>query len=199
MSAEPAFDYNDDQGLIGIAIAPGAPMDTVGTIDTAGPMHSIGMDPPPDPNGPIADKQQALALCTSLSATACALMEVIDRETEILKGGRPREIATLQSDKIELSALYLAEMTRLKQHASTVAAFAQEEIQALKPVLQELAAKLVENQDALAAILTVSERLIRTAAMNAVAETLPSTYGNGAKITPPPDGRATKFAINKSL
>ena len=186
MSAELAFDYMDaEDGLIGTSLAPAG---------------EAGNTPPPDPTGPVTDKAQAVALCASLSATAQALMEVIDRETDILKGGRPREIEALQSDKIELSALYLAEMTRLKRHASTVAALAQDEIQALKPELLELAARLVENQDALAAILTVSERLIRTAAMNAVATTAaPSTYGNSARITPPPDGKATKFAVNRSL
>jgi len=191
MSAEPAIDYTDAERLTG------AVPNRFGDL---GKQDHAGQDRMASPNGPVDDKASAVALCSRLSTTAAALMDVLARETEILKSGRPREIATLHSDKIELSALYLAEMTRLKRHASSVATFAQAEIKALKHQLQELAAMLVENQDALAAILTVSERLIRTAAMNAVAATAaPSTYGASANITPPPDGKATSFAVNKSL
>ena len=142
----------------------------------------------------------ARALCRSLKATAEALMEVIDAETELLRSGRPHSVEALQSDKIELSARYLADVTRLKRQADVVRASAAEDVEALRPVMQELGAKLLDNRDALALVLSASERLIRTAAMSAIsAREAPSTYGKDGALSGPPAKAPAPVSVNRSL
>ena len=157
--------------------------------------------PAPGTEPVVADDEAAArALCRSLMATAEALMDVIDAETALLEEGRPHAIEALQSDKIELSARYLGEMTRLKRHAELVRRRAADEVEALRPVMQTLGAKLLANRDALDHVLAVSERLIRTAAMSAIANRdTPTTYGPGGIVAGPPADRAAPVAVNRAL
>lgn len=149
---------------------------------------------------PADEAAVARALCRSLMATAEALMEVIDTETAMLAEGRAHAIETLQSDKIELSARYLTDMTRLKRDAELIRRRAAEDVEALKPVMQALGAKLLANRDALDHVLSVSERLIRSAAMTAIAAREgPGTYGPAGVVNAPPADRTAPVAINRSL
>ena len=146
------------------------------------------------------DRKAAEALCRSLGATARALMEVIDNETAVLREGRPQAIEALQADKIELSARYLSEMTRLKRYADTIGKLGDEDVDTLKALTQELGAKLLENRDALADVLSVSERLIRTATMSAIAARAgPSTYGCDGLVTAPPARATAAISVNRAL
>ena len=110
----------------------------------------------------IATPADARALIGDVRSAAAVLCDLIDTETQLISAGRAHEIESLQGDKAELSAAYLWEMTRLKRNAEAVRAFAADELDELRPLLQELGAKLLRNQNALAAILSVSERLIRS-------------------------------------
>ncbi|VAW11402.1 hypothetical protein MNBD_ALPHA09-706 [hydrothermal vent metagenome] len=142
----------------------------------------------------------ARALCRSLGATARALMEVIDNETAVLREGRPQAIEALQADKIELSARYLGEMARLKRYAETIAELGGNDVETLKALTQELGAKLLENRDALADVLSVSERLIRTATMSAIAaRSGPSTYGCDGLVSQPPAQATAAISVNRAL
>lgn len=165
-------------------------------MSAASPLTAAAVAEPAEPDAEAA----ARALCRSLKATAEALMEVIDAETALLKEGRPHAIEALQSDKIELSARYLGDMTRLKRQADLIRQVAGAEVEALKPVTQELGAKLLVNRDALALVLSVSERLIRTAAMTAIASRdAPATYGRDGTIGPTPTGVPAPVSVNRSL
>jgi len=156
---------------------------------------------PEDISAPQADDcEAARALCRSLCATARALMEVIDNETAVLREGRPQAIEALQADKIELSARYLGEMTRLKRHADQIRDLGSADVATLKTLTQELGAKLLENRDALADVLSVSERLIRTATMSAIAaRSGPSTYGCDGLVTQPPAQANAAISVNQAL
>ncbi len=161
---------------------------------------------PENPNpGEVAmprsdDREAALALCRSLTTTATALMEVIDNETAVIREGRPQAIEALQADKIELSARYLGEMTRLKRHADDIRDLGSTDVETLKALTQELGAKLLENRDALADILSVSERLIRTATMSAIsARSGPATYGCDGLVTKPPANANAAISVNQAL
>jgi len=149
---------------------------------------------------PMTDAKAAKALCRSLGATAQALMDVIDSETSVLRDGRPQAIEDLQADKIELSARYLSEMSRLKRHAEAIRQLASDDIENLKGLTQELGAKLLDNRDALADVLSVSERLIRTATMTAIAaQNAPSTYGRDGNVSKPPTQATGAISVNTAL
>ena len=138
----------------------------------------------PQPPSDISSADQARALCASVRSAACVLSDLIDSETELIAAGRAHEIEKHQGDKAELSASYLEQMTRLKRNAEAVRDLAPDEIASLRPLLQELGAKLLRNQDALAAILAISERLIRAAALKAAtADSGPQIYGNDGEVS----------------
>ena len=168
-------------------------------VTRQGTSHMAPNEMAPNETRPPMDKAAAQALCRSVGATAHALMEVINDETTVIREGRPQAIEALQSDKIELSARYLREMTRLKRHADDVRTLAAEEVEILKPLTHELSAKLLENKDALADVLSVSERLIRKATMAAVAaQSGPSTYGSNGMVTQPPPQASAAISINQA-
>ena len=135
---------------------------------------------------PVETAEEARALCAAVERSAALLAELIDQETDFIARGRAHEIEGLQGDKAELAAAHLAHMTRLRNQAEAVRALASDEIAALRPKLQELGAKLLRNQDALKAILAVCERLIRSAALRAIAaDSGPASYGGDARIDGP--------------
>jgi hypothetical protein len=138
---------------------------------------------PPD----IADPDAARAFCADLAGKAARLLALIERESGMIAASALGGLEPLHAEKAELSALYLADMARLKRNAEVVRALAPEAADDLRPVLQELGARLVANQNALAAVLSVTERLIRSAALKALAmEGGPGAYGADAKIAEPP-------------
>lgn len=149
-------------------------------------MDSEARSAPPTAAATVTTADEARALCAAVERSAALLTEVIDQETGLITAGQPHEVERLQAEKAELSSAYLMDMTRLKSCAEAVRTLAGEEVAALRPKLQELGAKLLRNQDALAAILAVSERLIRAAALNAVAaDSGPKAYGRDAQVGQP--------------
>ena len=140
---------------------------------------TAALEPPP---AEIASAEEAHALCLTVRSAAGVLSDLIDRETELIASGRAHEIEQHQGEKAEMSAAYLTQMTKLKRNAEAVRTLAPEQVAELRPLLQELGAKLLRNQNALAAILAVSERLIRSAALKAIAaDSGPQTYGSSGQ------------------
>ena len=135
------------------------------------------------PTDAIVTIDDARALLDDLERTAALLSDVIEQESELLAAGQASQIETLQGDKAELSAAYLSAMAQLKRNAAQVKSLVPDELTRIKPMLQEFGAKLIRNQNALAAVLQVSERLIRTAAMKAIAtDSGPTTYSADAQV-----------------
>jgi len=131
-----------------------------------------------------------------------SLIDIMTREIELLKNMQPQEIRELQDEKAELARAYETCMQHVKSDPSLLST-------ATRPVkaqLKELTAKfqtvLVENERALRAVKSVSERLL-TVIVNAVSEKQNGTAytANGALGTAAMVGgkNATAIAVNERL
>jgi hypothetical protein len=146
------------------------------------PERAEGTSLPPD----IDDAETARAFCAGLAASAARLSGLIERESALIETGALSEIDGLRAEKAELAAAYLADMARLKRNAGVIKELAPDAAADLQPTLTGLGARLLANQNAMAAVLSVTERLIRTAALKAVAtEQGPNAYGADAKLSGP--------------
>lgn len=137
---------------------------------------------PPD----IDDAEAARAFCAGLTASAERLAGLIERESDLIATGALGEVEGLRAEKAEMAASYLADMARLKRNAGVIKTLVPETAAGLQPMLTGLGERLLVNQNALAAVLAVTERLIRTAALKAVAaDGGPDGYGADAKLAGP--------------
>lgn len=122
-----------------------------------------------------------------------SLIEIMLREIELLKNMQPQEIRELQQEKSDLARAYEACMNRIKAEPQLLTSADK----ALKRRLKELTARfqsvLADNERALSAVKSVSERLL-TVIVNAVAE-----KHNGAAYSATGALGAAAMAGNRAL
>lgn len=129
----------------------------------------------------IETAEDAERLCTSLLGTAAELIAVLDRETDLLRAGRPQEIVALHAHKSALSAALARDMGALRSHADFIRMAAPSRLEELRRQHNDLQRSLQANHDALAAMKSVSESLLRVIAAKAGERRAgPETYGADA-------------------
>jgi hypothetical protein len=98
-----------------------------------------------------------------------SLIDIMSREIDLLKNMQPQEIRELQGEKADLARAYETCMNRIKSDPSILASAPKQLKQQLKELTARFQMVLVENERALRAVKSVSERLL-TVIVNAVAE-----------------------------
>lgn len=114
------------------------------------------------------DKATKSPIETLIFLTA-SLIEIMTREIELLRNMQPQEIRDLQAEKADLARAYETCMTLVRSQPQLLSSASKP----LKTQLKDLTAKfqsvLAENERALRAVKSVSERLL-TVIVNAVSE-----------------------------
>lgn len=143
-----------------------------------------------------AEGTQLLAVVTALIDQ---LSEVVERETALVRDGRLRDAAAMESAKTELSSRYLAASRRVRASAS----FLKAHVPALLQELQELHGRLREllqaNQMVLATAHAVAEGLIRGAAGELGRKRAPQTYGAAGRAMEPPLRSAQPVILSRTF
>lgn len=162
------------------------------------------MNKQPDANAasatPIAGPEDARDLCERLQVTASRMSDLLSRETEILKGTHPGEIAALQPEKTALSQAYIRDFAALKANARFVGAAAPKQADQLRRTLKLMQGEVRRNFTALEATRAVSEGL-----MNAIFEIAkkkrsgPKRYTSGASMASDKPASPTALAVDRSL
>lgn len=161
-------------------------------------------------NAQIAAQEEALprietaeaadALCVRLSETMAELIEVLIRETDLVKRGKLEEITALQVRKTALSTMLTHDMRQLAQDKDFVKAAAPNRIAEIQAQQGDLQQSLVANQDALHATKAISERILHTIAAKAGAQKAgPEVYGNTAGMAPSAPARPAAISVDRSL
>lgn len=153
---------------------------------------------PETPRTATAD--EAKALCTRLLETSAELVDLLDRETAMLKQGKPNQISTVHVRKSALNALLTHDMLAFRRDAEFISMAAPEEIAAIKDRHGQLQKSINSNQDALIAMKAVSESLLHTISAK-VSSTAsgPETYGKGANVTVGAPARPAAISVNTVL
>ena len=148
----------------------------------------------------IETPEAAQALCARLLETTAELVGLLDKETAMLKQGKPREIGSLYVRKSALNAMLTRDMSVFRNDADFITMAAPEEISAIKDQHTQLQESINANQDALVAMKAVSESLLHTIAAKASARTSgPETYGQDADVSTGTPARPAAISVNTVL
>lgn len=147
----------------------------------------------------MSDKTQA----PDLLQVTTRLIDVLERETEMLRAMKPSEIQALQEDKAALSAAYEAHIKALKAEPQALSAMPAPRRAELNGTIKRFQAALRENARSLQAAKQASQ-----SALNAIAEEVHrytqkhagySAAGAAAPPNPSNQASAMSFAFDQRL
>ncbi len=118
---------------------------------------------------------EATTRLDDLIAITNRLIDLMGKEIEMLRSMRPQDIGALQKDKVTLALAYERHMRELRDDPSLLAAAKPGLKSELKRITGRFQEVLNENESAIKAVKSVSEKLL-SAIANAVAE----QHGNAA-------------------
>ncbi|MTI45259.1 flagellar protein FlgN [Roseibium hamelinense] len=127
-----------------------------------------------------------------------ALLSVIERETELVRGGQLKEAGLLQPDKARLIHEYTRGMMCAKEHAVTLGNLAPNRTQALRRQHGEFQPVLRINLAVLATAREVAGSVVESVAKAVGTSRKPTTYG-AAGNAPSREFAAQGIAVNRSL
>lgn len=148
----------------------------------------------------IETAEAAQELCTRLLETSAELVDLLDRETAMLKQGKAHDIGTLQVRKAALNAMLTRDMSLFRRDADYITMAAPQEINLLKEQHAQLQKSINSNQDALIAMKAVSESLLHTIATKVSARVSgPETYGKDADLSKSKPAKSAPISVNTVL
>lgn len=144
------------------------------------------------------DDLPARDLIAFTEGTLRAFVEVMSRETTLLRAGRYREAGELTADKTRLAQDYVGYSRAVQRQLERLRAQAPAELDALKLGHELLATQMAENLKVVATLRRVTEDLLSDVAERVASAGGPKTYGaSGELATPRPTGHG--IALNRSL
>lgn len=148
----------------------------------------------------ITSPEEARALCGGLTDSVMQLVQLLDRETALLRRPKPDGIKALQAQKSALAAAIARDMKVLQSNARSVKLAAADELEAMKAQNLVLQRSLKSNSEALMALQAVSESILKTIA-NKVMERRagPEVYGQSATVSRQRTAPAAAISVDRAL
>jgi hypothetical protein len=144
------------------------------------------------------DDLPARDLIAFTEGTLRALVEVMNRETTLLRAGRHREAGAITADKTRLAQEYVSYSRAVQRQLERLKFEAPNDIVLLKHGHEQLATQVAENLKVIATARTVTEELLNDVAQQVSRATHPKTYGAGGELN-----KATAstggIAINRAM
>lgn len=125
----------------------------------------------------------------SLIFVTASLIDIMTREIELLKNMQPQQIRDLQQEKTDLARAYETYMNRIKAEPQILLSADSSIKRQLKELTAKFQAVLAENERALRAVKSVSERLLNVIVntlaekQNGAAYSATGALGNGTIST----------------
>lgn len=145
------------------------------------------------------DELDAETLCGRTETALAALVEVMNRETTLLRAGHVREAGELTPDKTRLAQDYVILARAVQRLAPRLKGEAPARVDALRRGHEALATQMAENLRVLATARSVAETLLSDVARQASTTEKAKTYGaGGQQPQKAPDG-IKGLSINRAL
>lgn len=141
---------------------------------------------------------EAPALCQRAGAALAELVDVMNRETVLLRAGHMDEAGALGADKTRLAEDYVSLARAVQRAAPRLKAEAPEGFAALRRGHEALATQMAENLKVLASARALSESILSDVARRAGQGAGPRTYGASGKLPEAGQG-ANGLSINRAL
>ena len=143
------------------------------------------------------DDLPARDLIAFTEGTLMALVDIMNRETTLLRAGRHRDAAPLVAEKTRLAQDYVGYARAVQRQLDRLKAEAPDDIGMLRAGHDQLATQLAENLKVIAVARSVTEDLLIDVAQAVARPGRPKTYGAGGTLNQPPRGSGG-LAINRA-
>jgi hypothetical protein len=142
---------------------------------------------------------QATGEIAEMNAAMDEIIELLERETALVRAGRLGDAAQLETGKAALSQRYYACVNRLKAALPQFKQNAPDALQRLQHKHDEFRALLQMNLTVLATAHAVSEGIMRGVSDELARKAAPSTYGATGRANAPGPGAAQPLAVSRVL
>ena len=147
----------------------------------------------------IATLADARKLSDGLMAAMTSLLDLIEKETTLVRAGKIREAMALEMQKNEMSRHYLATLGHLKGAQDFFVKSAPDLLQALHRHHDTFRAMLQVNLTVLATAHAVSEGIIRGVNGEMQKKSMPQTYTAAGVRTAPHPRNAAPLSVSRTL
>lgn len=138
-------------------------------------------------------------ICDRAQTALDALVEIMNRETTLLRAGHMREAGELTADKTKLAQDYVAIARAVQRVAPRLKAEAPERVEALRRGHEALATQMAENLRVLATARNVTEALLSDVARQVNSGQQAKTYSPTGMPPKRSDDSLKGISINKAL
>jgi hypothetical protein len=153
----------------------------------------------PAPPAPVTTTADANDLAAHYIEVMDALIDVVQRETELVRAGHLAQASALEQTKSELARLYVTDTMRLRASKDQMARVAPEIVPELVRRHDEFRALLQVNHTVLATSHAVSEGIVRGVSSEIARQSAPQTYGASGRTRAPDPRNATPLAVSRVL
>tara|TARA_R110002020_G_scaffold40457_2_gene119569 strand:- start:141 stop:608 length:468 start_codon:yes stop_codon:yes gene_type:complete len=145
------------------------------------------------------DNLPATELCQLAESALSALVDVMNRETTLLRAGHLREASILTPDKARLAQDYVGFARTVQRQTDRLRIEAPQAIDRLRQGHEALATQMAENLRVLATARTVTEDILTDVAKIVGQQDRARAYGRAGTITADSANSARGIAINRAL
>lgn len=147
----------------------------------------------------IKTPQEAATLISQFDQIMKALLETVERETELVRAGKLREAGELETVKTDLSREYQAGATWFKRNSDYLTRNLPDLLKALRRRHDEFQALLQINLTVLATAQAVSESILRGVSGEMARKQAPQTYGASGKASTPGPRASQPLSVSREL
>ena len=155
--------------------------------------------PAPAPIPVASTPAEARKLAENLMDAMNVLLDVIERETELVRAGKVREAMALEPQKTDLSRRYLGAVAHLKASQKYLTQTAPELLTTLQRHHDMFRGMLQVNLTVLATAHAVSEGIVRGVNTEIQRRNIPNTYTAAGQRAAPGPRNITPLAVSRSL
>ena len=155
--------------------------------------------PKASPMPSVTTPAEARKLAAALLEAMTTLLNLIEKETALVKSGKIVEALARESQKTELSRRYVTAVSLLKSSAPYMKRNVPDLLEGLQRHHETFRAMLQVNLTVLATAHAVSEGIIRGVNTELQKRSAPSTYNAAGYRTAPPARNATPLAVSRTL
>ncbi len=148
---------------------------------------------------PFTSADEANRVIAHLATMMDSLLEIVERETELVRAGHLGEAGKLETAKADLARQYLADVMRVKANQDYLAQAAPDTLAALSKRHDTFRALLQINLTVLATAHAVSEGILRGVSDALARQAAPQTYGASGRPSAPGPSALQPLTVSRVL
>lgn len=145
------------------------------------------------------DTLPAEELCNSADAALSTLVEIMNRETTLLRAGHIHQAGEISAEKTRVAEDYTVLARAVRRQSQRLNAEAPERLQALRQRHESLATQMAENLRVLATAKTVTQNILSDVAKAVGSNEGPKTYGAQGTMPKSSAPALQGLSINRAL